>query len=246
MKLALVVPLVLASSIASSVSRAQAPGDYYGGGDYGGGGYYGAGPSMTPVSPELPPPPPPPRIRRFSVGLGIGHMSLAPHNAPDMNTDFGLGEIAIRYLLGRHLELELQLAGGDEQRDNNEPATQSVFEGVLGARWRFSPQARWNWWLMAGMGSLTVSPKDSTSDQRKALEQSTLQFGIGLERRWTRFAIQAELRAVGVKANDDTSVQSDIKPPPPEMGTTYPYAPETSGAVGRKGGMFGVTANYYF
>jgi hypothetical protein len=235
MKLALVVPLVLASSIA----YAQAPGDY--GGGYGGGGTYGAGPSMTPE--VLPPPPPPQRIRRLSIGLGIGHMSLAPHNAPDMKTDFGLGSIAIRYLLGRHLEFEASFAGGDAQTDNNQPANLSVAQGVLAARWRFSPQNRWNWWLMAGMGSLAVYPKDAGSDQRKAADQSTLQFGIGLERRWTRFAIQAELRAVGVKANDQTDTAN---PPPPEMYPNPPEPPAPTGTVGRKGGMFGVTANYYF
>jgi hypothetical protein len=241
MKLLVLAPLVIAST-----AYAQAPGDYYGGD---GGGYDGGGaPGMSPEVAPVPQPPPPPRIRRFSIGLGIGHASLAPHSAPDAKTEFDVGQLAIRYLFRRHLELELAFTGGSETLDDGSEGSKELSQAVLSLRWRFSPQRRWNWWLMAGMGSLAVTNVYATDEERDAAMQSTLQFGIGLERRWTRFAIQAEMRAVGVAKNEDMGdqpVQVDV---PTNSMEPYPYPPYTSPADtgGKKGGQFAITANYYF
>jgi hypothetical protein len=63
--------------------------------------------------------------------------------------------------------------------------------------------------------------------------------GIGLERRWQRFALQAEARAITVGTNDD---QMDVlldAPPAPGSSTTY-QAEELSG------GQFTLGASVYF
>jgi hypothetical protein len=39
------------------------------------------------------PTPAPPKPRRWSVGLGIGSLSLAPHGAPDVETEYGIGQL---------------------------------------------------------------------------------------------------------------------------------------------------------
>ena len=61
---------------------------------------------------------------------------------------------------------------------------------MLSLRYRFSPQRNWNWWLGAGMGSLAVTYGGDSDDAVDAAQQSTLQFAVGLERRWSRFALQ--------------------------------------------------------
>jgi hypothetical protein len=233
MKLLVLAPLVIAST-----AYAQAPGDYYGDASI-------APPGMVPeAAPEFVPPPPP-RLRRFSIGLGIGHASLAPHSAPDQTTEFDVGQIAIRYLVRRNFEIELALTGGGETRDDGSEGSKELSQAVLAVRYRFSPQRRWNWWLMAGMGTLAVTNVYASDDERDAANQSTLQFGVGMERRWSRFSIQGELRAVGVAKNDDMDdvPQADIP-----VSSMDPY-PETVGrmdAGGKKGGQFAITANYYF
>jgi hypothetical protein len=237
MKLLVLAPLV----VATSTAYAQAPGDYDGG--------YDANispPGMSPYAAPEPPPPPPPRVRRLSVGLGISHTSLAPHSAPENTTEFAGGQVAIRYLFGRHLEIELQLGGGTEQLEDGSPGSRELSEAVVGLRYRFSPQRRWNWWLMAGMGSLAVTRVDAYDDETDDASQSTLQFGVGLERRWRRFAIQAELRAVGVKKNDDVMYAEPVAYP---TNTMQPPPYDDKSAIdtgGKKGGQFALTANYYF
>jgi hypothetical protein len=238
------LPVVLASLFVAGTAYAQAPGGYYEEG--------ASAPGM--VEPAAPvastPTPPPPKPRRWSVGLGFGSLSLAPHNAPDVETEYGVGQLAVRYLATRHLEIELAFAGGREQLEDGEEGDREVNQGVLALRYRFSPGRTWNWWLMAGMGSLAVTRQGATDDERDYAQQSTLQFGAGIERRWTRFALQLELRAVGVKAHDveedmpvrgETTSPDGMALPPREPGGTV-------GTVGdgMSGGQLVFSGNYYF
>jgi hypothetical protein len=239
--------LVLASLLVSTAAYAQAPGDY---GDEGTGAPGMVAPVAAPVV-VVPPPP----VRRWSIGLGFGSMGLHPHDAPDgtQDTQFGIGQLAVRYLAGRHLEIELTLGGGREKLEDGSQGDREVNEGVLAARYRFSPGQRWNWWLMFGMGSLGVTRHDATKDEKDAASQSTMQFGVGLERRWTRFALQLELRAVGVKANDTATMP--VKGTVTDAGGTTtmpipPPEPDTTTSLGNGNGMAGgqmvLSGNYYF
>lgn len=229
--------LAFASLFVASTAYAQAPGDHYEEAT-------GAPGMAAPV--VVTPTPPPPKPRRWSVGLGFGSLGLAPHDAPEMNTDFGVGQLAVRYLATRHLEIELAFAGGREQLDHGE-GDREVNQGVLALRYRFAPQRPWNWWLMAGMGSLAVTHHEASKHERESANQSTLQFGVGLERRWHRFALQLELRAVGVKANEGkdqpvmgtVTVEPDLPAPPPSVTTVRT-------GEGMSGGQLVFSGNYYF
>ena len=244
------LPLVLASLFVATSAYAQAPGDY-----------------AEPASEEavasaevvvapgmvapvvVAPTPPPPRPRRWSVGLGVGSLSLAPHGAPDVETEYGIGQLAVRYLATRHLEIELAFGGGREKLEDGEEGDREVSQGVLALRYRFSPGRRWNWWLMAGMGSLGVTRHEATKEEQDYAQQSTLQFGVGLERLWRRFALQLELRAVGVKAHDaeDMPVRGEITDADGTM-TPYPEKepPTTNAGDGMSGGQLVFSGNYYF
>jgi hypothetical protein len=232
------LPVVLASLFVASSAYAQAPGDY----DEGTGA-----PGMAEPQVVAPTPPPPPR--RWSVGLGIGSLSLAPHDAPDAKTEYGVGQIAVRYLATRHLEIELAFGGGREQLDDGNEGSHEVSQGVLALRYRFSPQHTWNWWLMAGLGSLAVTHTDATDDEHDAAQQSTLQFGAGLERRWSRFALQLELRAVGVKAHDAPEampVRGGVETDPDGMVPPPDVYPVSDAGDGKSGGQLIISGNYYF
>jgi hypothetical protein len=233
------LPVVLASLFVATTAYAQAPGDYYEEGT--------GAPGMVEPTAPIAPTPPPPKPRRWSVGLGVGSLSLAPHDAPDIETEYGLGQLAVRYLATRHLEIELAFAGGHEKIEDGKEGDREVSQGVLALRYRFSPGRRWNWWLMAGMGSLAVTREGATDEERDYAQQSTLQFGAGLERRWSRFALQLELRAVGVKAHDveDMPVRGEVTYPdgmavPPKEPVT------TSAGDGMSGGQLVFSGNYYF
>ena len=242
------IGLVLASLVAASTSAyAQAPGDYNNDdGDI-------APPGMAPAAPAVVVAAPV-RQQRWSVGLNVGSLDVAPHAQPDNKTEFSVGAIAVRYRPWRHLELELTFGGGREQLTDGTEGDREVNMSVLSLRYRFNPQRSWNWWLGAGMGSFVVASQASSDDDKKALTQSTLQFAIGLEKKWNHFALNIELRAVGVAPNDNQmAVSPDVKVEPggPNMTSTgLPQPPQQDPANstldGWKGGQTTIGASYYF
>jgi hypothetical protein len=244
------IGLVLASLVLSTTAAsAQAPGDYYEG-DI-------APPGMAPVAPEPAPAPPPVRQRRWSIGLNVGSLGVAPHAQPENQTEFSVGQLALRYRPWRRLEIELALGGGTEEYDDGTKGDRQVSTSVLALRYRFNPQKRWNWWLMAGMGSFAVTSTYASDEEKEASVQSTLQFGVGIERRWRRFALQLELRAVGVAPNEEGDVvydgggadmptggSTDEKMEPVRPPYDPYYSPSTRD--GWKGGQTTIGASYYF
>jgi hypothetical protein len=238
------IGLVLASLVLSTTAAfAQAPGDYEEG-DL-------APPGMAPevASPE--PAPPPVRQQRWSIGLNLGSLGVAPHTQPENKTEFAVGQLALRYRPWRHLEIELALGGGQQKLDDGTDGELEVSTSVLALRYRFSPQRRWNWWLMAGMGSFAVTNQWASDAEKEAAVQSTLQFGVGLERRFRHFALQVEIRAVGVAPNEEdmtydtypTGGANTMSTEP----TKDPYpTTTTTTADGWKGGQTTIGASYYF
>jgi hypothetical protein len=240
---AMKLPVIVGSLLvfAASTAYAQAPGEFE----------TIAPPSMTPVAAPVVVAPAE-KVRRWSVGLGFGGLELAPHAAPDAKTQFDVGQLFVRYRPWRHLELELALGGGTEASDEESGYTgyREVSSAVLALRYRFNPQKRWNFWLMAGMGSLAVTNQDASDEERDAAHQSTLQFGAGIERRWSRFALQLELRAVGVAPHEEDAPTKEVPPMPINTDSTgtmpLPPLEPTRSNDGMKGGQFVFSGNYYF
>src|SRR4051812_48683665 len=102
----LVATLVLAGSTATAL--AQTPGDYYG--DASG------APGMVSPQPTVIVTAPVRNVmaNRWAVGLSIGGFSVSPDNAPDQQTQFNIGELALRFRATPHLELEVAVGGGSE------------------------------------------------------------------------------------------------------------------------------------
>src|SRR5262245_65284159 len=99
------IGLAIAPLLVATTAYAQAPGEYADG-DV-------SPPGMTPVAPA--PAPALEAPRRWSVGLGMGSINLAPHHQPEAQTHFSVGQLALRYRATRHLEIELALSGGAEE-----------------------------------------------------------------------------------------------------------------------------------
>jgi len=183
---------------------------------------------------------------RWAVGLSLGSMSLAPDGQSDNKTGFGIGELALRFRATPHLELELSAGGGREQLANNQQGDLEVNTAALALRYRFRPEAAWNWFVMGGLGGASVVSHDATKQERNDATQPLGMLGIGLERRFHHFALQAEARAIGV--GDKTRNSDAMAAPPPAqpgaMGTTPP--PPVTPSQKQSGGALTIGLSYYF
>jgi hypothetical protein len=183
--------------------------------------------------------------RRWAIGLSLGSMSLAPDGQPDDKTSFAIGELALRFRATLHLELELAVGGGRERTADDQEGDLQVSSAVIAARWRFRPEHRWNWFVMAGLGGASVTRHDATDQDRSDATQPLATLGVGLEWRFRHFALQAEARAVGMGNRDreDRMAQSAETNLPAEMTVT-----PTPSAVDdkRSGGAFSIGLSYYF
>lgn len=193
-------PRLLALSLvpvfAATAAHAQAPGEWT---PDQGQGY--AQPPPQQVAP------PAPRDRRWSIGASIGSTEISQSNGhEDQSVTFAGGSLAVRYRAWRHLELEFSIGGGREQIPEERGGGEgelAMATGTLAARYRFNPRAKWNWWLLAGVGATTVARNDATDEEIDAAQRPHGVLGIGLERRFNRFALQVELRGLAIGQTEE-------------------------------------------
>jgi hypothetical protein len=176
---------------------------------------------------------------RWSVGLSAGGMSLTPDGGRD-STSFGVGELAVRYRATPHFELELSAGGGREQRDNGMDGDLEVATFAGAVRYHINPYDAWNWFVMGGIGAAAVTFHDASDQQREDATHPMGMLGIGVERRFHHFALQAELRGIGI---------ADKKTDREMAAASLPGgAPPTTNAanVKQSGGELTVGGSWYF
>lgn len=183
---------------------------------------------------------------RWAIGLSVGSMSLAPNSSPDDKTAFGVGELALRFRATPHLELELLAGGGREQTSDGMQGDLEVNTAALAARWRFRPEAAWNWFVMGGVGGASVTRHDATQQERSDANQPFAMLGIGLERRFRHFALQAELRGVGLGTSKKDAPADPPMAQPQSTGMTTTTLPPATADVQRSGGSLTIGLSYYF
>lgn len=201
-----------------------------------------------------------PMAHRWAIALGIGAFSVAPEGAPEgSEAEFKTTEIALRYRATRRFEIELALSGGRQVIDDDIEGDLAHGTFMLGARYRFMPERKWNWWVSGGLGGTVIAHHTSDEDAREAAQRPAASLGIGIERRFRRLAIQAELKsfAIGPRA-DQTDDAPNVMPPRPEPtdpngGTMeppkepYPVPPSYSGEPEElRGASFSINLSYYF
>lgn len=183
-------------------------------------------PTYAPPPPTYLPPPPPPTVacacgggitgrparppresvmeNRWAIGLSFGGMGLAADGA-DTATDFSIGELALRFRVTRHLELEVSAGGGRERTADDQDGDLAIAEAALAARWRFNPEGRWNLFAMGGIGGASVVRHDASDEERSHATHPLIMGGVGIERRFRHFAFQAEARLIAIAARNDTT-----------------------------------------
>lgn len=185
--------------------------------------------------------------RRWSIGLSAGGMGLAHKDDGDGDdTGFAIGELALRYRLTRHLELEVSGGGGLEEHADSEdlqPSDLEIVSGTLAARWRFNPEARWNLFAMGGIGAAAITRHDATDEEREDATLPMVVAGLGIERRFRNFAVHAEVRGFGIGRHDDDD-DDDVD----VAARLAPGAPVTTEDPDTQlvGGRFTVGLSYYF
>jgi hypothetical protein len=203
-------------------------------------------PGMTPIAGPAPeacltaPARPSVMDHRLAIGFSIGSMSLAPKDFPDDRTAFALGELALRYRLTRHLELEGSIAGGRERTSDDMDGDLEVTTAMIAARWRFRPEGAWNWFLTAGLGAAEITRHDATQKERDDAWQPMGMLGIGVEHRWRHLALQGELRGVGLgKVKEEKTTDST----PTAMSTV---TTNNRVDIERSGASLTIGLSYYF
>lgn len=137
-----------------------------------------------------------PEMPRWAVGAGLILESLKPQTPGATAQGFGELELDGRFRVRPDLELGLALDLGG----SNDYALGAIY---IDARYRFRPFATWGWHLVGGIGAASVAHKDAIDNDKKL--RGSLRVGIGGDRRFGRFALQAELELVGVTSNTDAA-----------------------------------------
>ena len=247
----MVLRLVAASLFVTVTAYAQAPGEMEAGEGVGPGGVApivvaspcGCGGAIGNVMEN-----------RWAVGVSVGSVSLAQRNTGNDQTQFDIGQLSIRYRATLHLEVELALGGGSEQLQDGSQGDHQVNMAAFNLRYRFRPQAKWNWWLMGGLGGLSVTEQGATDQDRQNAQRPFMDVGIGIERRFRRFALHAELSAlsIGPMKNEPVPEMAGVAAASTTPGTNGPNNPapqptmSSSPTDNLAGGQFTIGASYYF
>ena len=203
---------------------------------------------VQPVTPGVAPAPAPeagceprPAVmdNRWAIGFSVGGMSVAPSDTPDDQTHFTVGELALRFRVARHFELELAVGGGRERTPDNMDGDLQVNTAALALRYRFRPEEHWNWFVMGGLGGAAITLHDATSQERSDATQPMFVAGIGTEYRFDHLALQAELRGFGLGTPMPDSADSASP-----MTTTVD--PRVNPDIQRSGASLSVGLSFYF
>ncbi|HVK76319.1 MAG TPA: outer membrane beta-barrel protein [Kofleriaceae bacterium] len=194
-----------------------------------------AAPVVVAVPPELP---------TWGVGLRVGGLTLAPERDPDAKTEYAVGGLQVRYRLRPRWQLELSLDHATEKLEDGSEGDRHLQGVTLAALYHFRPYARWDWYVLAGLGANADGSPDLSDEMRRETQQGHVQIGVGVERRWGHFGLSAELRAVAMGPADD----GDVKDTPtiqPAPGMVVPPVAEADDE-GTSGGQLTLGAAYYF
>lgn len=175
---------------------------------------------------------------RWSLGLSVGSLGLRQEHMNDSRTDFVVGELALRFRATRELELELTAGGGQEPDSHDRDSDLRVNTVMLAARYHFLPEAQWNWFLTGGVGVAAISREHATDDERKDAAQALGMIGVGVERRFEHFALQAELRGIGLARRDDDHSDAALM--------TTSVSPTTTTVPAQSGASLTAGLSYYF
>ncbi len=137
--------------------------------------------------------PEPWEAHRFSVGLRMSGLNVDDPAVGDEGQAFTTGGLVARYRVTRRLELELALEHGTQQVEGMATDLE-LTAGTASLLFHMRPQARWDWYLLGGLGAndrrLHDAP-DEAADRR-----AHVALGAGVERRFEHLVLGVEVRGL--------------------------------------------------
>jgi opacity protein-like surface antigen len=184
--------------------------------------------------------------QRFGVGLRLSSISLSPKSDPDSHADFAGGGLQLRYRINARWEIEGAIDGGREQLDDGSEGSTQLSIVTASAIFHLRPHHNWDVYALAGIGGAAAHAEGMDPDA--APQFGAFVLGAGVERRFRRFGIAAELRVIGLQpSEDDSDVATDLALPEGSAGMLLPPIDDGSAADdGIAGGSFSLVGNYYF
>jgi hypothetical protein len=171
--------------------------------------------------------------RKLSVGVRVTSLGLRDESAPDAEpASYGGGGLHVRYRFTARWELELALEGLREHREDGMESVAGYDAGAIAVRYHLTPRSRWDWFALVGVGGMTPT---YDGEPLEGGELGTFQLGGGVERRFGRVGVAAELRAVGA-----APAEHDAGPP-----ARMPVEADPD-RRGLSGGQLSVAASYHF
>ena len=128
--------------------------------------------------------------RRWALGAGLGYERLTARSATQPKVPFTVVEVSGRMRVYPDLEVAANVRlGGGTAEDMTQLST-VAFLGDL--RYRLFAGQPWNGYLFGGVGVRSIAEKDA--DMTTAQPRPSVRVGAGGERRFDRFAIEAEVQ----------------------------------------------------
>lgn len=185
------------------------------------------------VMPSVPAPAPRPVEFQHRFGVAARGVSLSLDDGTT-KTDYSGGGIALSYRLNRRWEFAATLDMLDA------PQGPDLHSTTFEARFHINPLQRWDWYALAGIGALheVVEADGGNNDQEDPKPRGRFHAGVGLERRFPRWSLAAELRAVGVGPKEEATMDTAVMKETPAS----PMATEDK----LSGGELTVAASFYF
>lgn len=210
----------------------------------------GAPPPQAAPPPYGPPPygPPPvvaqqaaPSFPRWGIGVHLGGLGLTSERERDAEdptrTELGVVGLQLRFRLHRRWELELDVSAMGGELAGPGDTRRSTGALLLGGMFHINPDSRWLWSVLLGIGVARDEvwyEKDDERITQAEFAEGVARLGIGLERRFGRWGLAAQLYGVGMTRNEE---ELDG---PAYIGRDGPVPEKSSG------GMFQLVANWYF
>jgi hypothetical protein len=131
--------------------------------------------------------------RRWSIDASAGSLGLKAKDYD--NVTFGMFELAGRFRIRPWVDVGLSFYGAGTK---GPLSTGGLY---VDGRYQFLAERAWNVWALLSLGVATCARDDASDDAQKG--RGSIRIGAGVERRFRRFGIHAELRLIGIGENQD-------------------------------------------
>ena len=153
------------------------------------------------------------RDQRWALGVHLGGVGLEPTNEDGDELTEGssdkieMGAVGLQLRFKLHRRWELELAGTHMAGELGDTGAERHSGSLtLGVMFHINPDANWIWSALLGVGGThdqIMVEKNGEQETTAEFSEGHARLGIGLERRFDRFGIAAQLYGIGFTRDDD-------------------------------------------